>query len=288
LIGLALLIVAFACPAQSNLILAWNALTNSPIAGYRVYQGPASRSYTISTNVGKTIQTTIPGLTAGVTYYYAVTGYTATGLETDYSAETSYTVPLTTNPPVPIPPVTTLPLPWLSGDIGIVAVAGSAGFSNSTFTVNGAGSFNSTADSFRFVYQTLSDDGQISAQINSLDSHGAPATAGVMIRESLTTDSRYVLMGASNGKLRRQRRTATGGSTTASSWGNARLPNLWVRLVRSGGTISSYQSSNGTTWSLVDSFDVGMASNIYLGLAVASNGSATPATAILSHVNAVP
>jgi hypothetical protein len=179
-----------------------------------------------------------------------------------------------------------LPLPWDSSDIGAPAVAGSATFSNDVFTVKGSGSFTSTSDGFQFVYQPLSGDGEISAQINSASDN--TCTAGVIIRESLTPNSSYSFFGASNGKMRRQRRDSTGGTTTSSSSGSPKYPNVWVRVVRSGNTITRYQSSDGVNWSSVDSYTASMASEIYMGLAVASNGGTNSATAAFSNVKATP
>jgi hypothetical protein len=179
-----------------------------------------------------------------------------------------------------------IPLPWNETDIGTVGATGTATSSNNVLTVTGAGSFNSTSDSFQFVYQPLSGDGEISAQISSAS--GSSYTAGVMIREALIPNSSYAFIGASNGKLRRQRRNSTGGSTSSTSSGTAKFPNVWVRLVRSGNTITRYQSSDGVNWTSTDSFTTSMASEIYMGLAVASNGGTNIANATFTAVKATP
>jgi hypothetical protein len=79
--------------------LGWNAVTNLPIAGYRVYRGNSTQRYSWSTNVGNLTQTTVSGLTNGVTYYFAVTALTPSGVEGDYSAEIVYTPSSVTNSP---------------------------------------------------------------------------------------------------------------------------------------------------------------------------------------------
>src|SRR5262249_167228 len=50
-----------------------------------------------SVNAGLGTQYTISNLTAGATYYFAVTAFTSAGAESDYSAELSYTVLGNTN-----------------------------------------------------------------------------------------------------------------------------------------------------------------------------------------------
>src|SRR6266568_5385609 len=86
--------------------------------------------------------------------------------------------------------VTAQPLPtsWLDQDVGQVGIAGSATFSNGTFTVKGAGSqVWGTADSFHFAYQVLSCDGTIVARVVSVNP--TSATPGIMIRDSLNPNA---------------------------------------------------------------------------------------------------
>ena len=47
-----------------------------------------------------------------------------------------------------------LPSPWVNQDIGSVGVAGSATYTNGTFTVKGSGAdIWGTADTFQYVWQ---------------------------------------------------------------------------------------------------------------------------------------
>ncbi len=82
--------------------LAWNPNTEADLGGYRVYSGTASRTYPNISNVGNSTNCTISGLTAGSTYYFAVTAYDNAGNEGGYSNEVTYTVP-TTPPPTSQP-----------------------------------------------------------------------------------------------------------------------------------------------------------------------------------------
>ena len=84
---------------QSSVTLAWDPSPDTSISGYRLYEGVASRTYTTVIDVGHETMATVSNLTSGVTYYFAVTAYDTNGLESDYSDEVSYTVPLPTNTP---------------------------------------------------------------------------------------------------------------------------------------------------------------------------------------------
>jgi Big-like domain-containing protein/fibronectin type III domain protein len=452
--------------------LAWNAVTNVPVSGYRVYQGNSSGIYTRSTNVGNATQAVINGLTNGVTYYFAATAVSSNGVESGYSGELVYTVPLTTNglptiqltapvagavftepasvslavsvvangqtvtkvqyyngttllgestaapysftwnnvlagnysvsarllydasgvanspavavsvgssrPPPPAgpavaltsptngasfaasaninlgagvtangftiskvqfyigaslvsestaapytaiwsnatagtytliaravygagsttdsPPVSItvtnaggLPPPWLTRDVGTISAAGNVSVASGAYTVSGAGTLGGFSDAFRFLYQPLSGDGEIRAQITSFASAASSGLAGVMIRESLTAGARYGFLGVSaSGTFSTQQRMRTYGKATTGTHGAGKFPSVWVRLVRKGNTLTSYSSADGVTWALVDSRSVGMASQIYLGLAVASGQSSRVGTAAFSNVTAVP
>jgi len=74
---------------------------------------------------------------------------------------------------------------WTDEDIGSTGVAGSAGFTNGTFAVAGAGTqIYGTADAFHFVSQQLSGDGSIVARLVSLQGGVGYVSPGVMIRET--------------------------------------------------------------------------------------------------------
>src|SRR5688500_8497259 len=89
----------------------------------------------------------------------------------------------------------TLPSPWTSKDIGSVGQAGSASESGGVFTVRGAGAdIWGTADSFHFVSQPLSGNGEIVARVTSIQNTNSYAKAGVMIRGALTAGSAHVIL----------------------------------------------------------------------------------------------
>jgi hypothetical protein len=71
--------------------LAWNPSPSTDVAGYRVYYGTASGVYTNSVDSVTGTNTTLTGLAAGTTYYFAATAVDANGDESPFSNETSYT-----------------------------------------------------------------------------------------------------------------------------------------------------------------------------------------------------
>jgi hypothetical protein len=93
LILLAWMLMTFPARASVSVTLAWNPSTNPLVAGYNVYYGGVSGSYTNKVKVGNTTNATVSGLLAGLTYYFAASTYSAAGLESPLSGEVAYFVP---------------------------------------------------------------------------------------------------------------------------------------------------------------------------------------------------
>ncbi len=184
---------------------------------------------------------------------------------------------------------TALPAPWQTVDIGNVGLVGSAYPSGSLWSVTGAGTLSGTADAFRFLYQPMSADGELRAQLSSVPNTSTNARVGVMIRETLTPGAQYAFMGISpGGTFRSQSRSGTSSSTAATVSSACAPPNVWARLVRTGNSLYSYQSTTGTNWTLVTSNSITMATNIYFGLAVASGTTNTLNTSTFTNLTVVP
>jgi regulation of enolase protein 1 (concanavalin A-like superfamily) len=58
----------------------------------------------------------------------------------------------------------------------------------------------------------------------------------------------------------------------------------WVRLTRTGNTISSYASPDGATWTFVGQTTIAMPATVYIGLAVTAHLPGSLNTANFDHV----
>ena len=76
-------------PPSYSVTLAWNPSISTNVVGYNVYYGLASGVYNSVASVTGT-NTTITGLAAGTTNYFAATAVDALGVESPFSNETSY------------------------------------------------------------------------------------------------------------------------------------------------------------------------------------------------------
>jgi len=258
--------------SYAGISLAWNSVTAA--TSYRVER---------STDGGTTYSTLASGVTStsytdasvtwGQEYYYRVVGVNSLTESLDPSSSVHATV---------------LPDPWATQDIGAVGVAGSTSYSNGTFTVDASGAdIWNKADEFRFVYETLPNDGQIIARVATLENTNAWAKAGVMIRETLDANSRYAFTMVTPGNgTRFQVRTSTGGSATTVGSGSGVAP-YWVRVSRSGNTFTSAVSADGSSWTTLGSSTITMASTVYVGLALTSHNDSTLCTATFTDVSVI-
>jgi hypothetical protein len=74
--------------------LAWDPSSTTNVASYTLYYGSSPENYTNTVSVGKATTATLSDLVHGATYYFAATVTDTAGLESVYSTEISYTVPI--------------------------------------------------------------------------------------------------------------------------------------------------------------------------------------------------
>src|SRR5205807_1366980 len=115
-----------------------------------------------------------------------------------------------------------------------------------------------TQDAFHFVYQPLTGDGQIVVRVTSLQNTNGDAKAGLMMRESLAPDATHVILDVEPpGYIEFMTRSTTGALT---QWlaGGYRQPPAWLKLERSGSTITGSVSDDGVEWRQVGTTTSGM------------------------------
>ena len=191
-------------------------------------------------------------------------------------------------------PVLTVPAPWQANDVGAILGSGASGTNAGAFTIIGSGAgIGTDNDQFQFVYQPIAGDVTITARVAASENTGANALAGVMIRNSLGNDVAGALMAFDSGtqtSIFEHRADAAGlatyglkvygesnedpaggggGGIAAYSAQSATAP-LWVRLVRSGNSITGYTSPDGTNWTQQGTTTVILSPVVEVGLAVSS------------------
>lgn len=179
--------------------------------------------------------------------------------------------------------------PWTSRDIGSVAVAGSASESGGVFTVRGAGAdIWGTADSFHFMSQPLSGNGEIVARVMSIQNTNAYAKAGVMIRGALTAGSAHVILDVKpGGGVEFMSRNANGGTTVFIAGAAVSVP-VWLRLKRDATTVIGSWSADGATWTELGRTTITLPTPVYVGLPVTSHSAAVLNTVTFDNVSVIP
>lgn len=108
-----------------------------------------------------------------------------------------------------------------------------------------------TADSGRFAYRTVTGDFTYTARVDSNNYGGSGAKAGIMVRESDATSSKMAFIGAMNGgDFVSIQRTAAGMQASFERYGIADM-GTYVRITRTGNTLSTYVSEDGKSFTLV-------------------------------------
>ncbi len=165
---------------------------------------------------------------------------------------------------------TPLPSHWASTDVGTPRLAGSASYSSGTYTLNGAGDdIWGEADQFHFVHQGLAGDGEIIARVTAQEDTDGWAKAGVMIKASAEAGSPYALLAVTpehgiNFQHGFQHNIAGPATAPAGSW---------LKLNRTGNTVTASTSTDGLVWTEVGTVAVPLTADSRIGLFVtAHNG----------------
>lgn len=176
---------------------------------------------------------------------------------------------------------------WSAADIGSPPLAGSQSLSNGIWTVAGSGSdIGGTVDQFHFVWESLTTDGGISAQVISQTNTNSLARAGVMLRLSTNPSAPFyaVVVTPQQGIFVLDRATQGGGVSTVTSLAGT-VP-VYLKVQRTGTTFTASTSSDGITWTLIpgSSVTLNLTGTLLAGMAVTSHTASKVSTATFGAV----
>ncbi len=160
--------------------------------------------------------------------------------------------------------------PWTGNDIGTGALNGSQKSGNGQLTVEGGGTnIGGKADSFRFVSQIISGDGEVSAHLVPGGTSRPNIIDGVMLRSSNDPNAQMVAMLISRDGLSMINRDRDGGDARVLASAGDHKP-IWLRLVRRDAVVTGYKSNDAKTWSKVAEARLTPIPTMLGGMAVAS------------------
>jgi len=171
-----------------------------------------------------------------------------------------------------------LPAPWEQKNIGEQIIEGFSTYEDDKIIMNTASYGVSTyGDKFHYVYQKISGDCEITAKVLSFSSQTQVPFAGVMIRESDSTISKFasIFMSPRLGTYTKWRES---GSNTVLAALHSRVGSslpMWLKIARVGNELFTYASADGIEWGApLKQVTIEMNSDVLIGLA-GSSGSTT-------------
>ena len=273
--------LTFTSKQIGNVGLSWTDVSGE--TGYRIER---STDRTTWTSLGTTTAgvTTFTDTTAAALTHYYYRVYAVVGGTDSLDGNVVFFA---------TPAATANPSPWASSDIGTPGGSGAAFTNGTTATVIGGGESTvaSTADEWHYLYKSLTGDGEVVARVASIEDIGQYTRAGVMFRESLAANSRYgavVYQPASGGQgTDFLYRSGTGNGVSVAGPTDSTFQ--FVRLVRSGTTLTAYASATNGNWTQIGSpVTVSMAGTIYVGVAVSSRDDDYLAKATFENLSVTP
>ena len=175
--------------------------------------------------------------------------------------------------------------------VGSATPAPTAAFAGGTYTlIAGGDGIPSSAVPDAFGYYALPVTGNVSitARITSVQAvDGSNSRAGVMIRESLASDSTEAFVGITSLVSGRSIFRLTTAASSINSTATVSFP-YWVRLTRTGNSfVTEFApdvSGSPGTYTTNSTQTIAMSSAAYVGLAATSGNNGTAGTTVMDHV----
>lgn len=176
-----------------------------------------------------------------------------------------------------------------SGDVGGPKLKGSTAFDASTgqYKMTGAGAnIWAKEDQFQYVWREMSGNVAVTATMEFLG-HGAEhRKAGIMLRQTLDTDSPYVdLVIHGNGMPGLQWRNTKGDITNAVDFPYSAPAKYKLKLLRQGSAMTIWIGKNGEELKELGHTQVQLGNPVLVGLIVCSHTADASDTAIFSDVS---
>ena len=176
-----------------------------------------------------------------------------------------------------------------SGDVGGPTLKGSAAFdaSNGQYRITGAGAnIWAKEDQFQYVWREMSGNLAITATMQFLGEGVAHRKAGIMLRQTLDTDSPYIdFVIHGNGMPGIQWRNTKGDITNAFDFPFDGPAKFKLKLVRQGAAITVSITKEGAELKELGHTQVQLGRPVLVGLAVCSHQADASDTVVFSDVS---
>jgi opacity protein-like surface antigen len=179
---------------------------------------------------------------------------------------------------------------WVSEDIGDDGDVGSTNESGGVWTIEAGGhDIWDSADDFRFIYQEVSGNFEISLEAVSLVQINDWSKVGPMARQSNAAGSQYLFMlaRAVDGNKYFQQRAATDGAASGVfELGDTGGFPVSLMISRLGDDFTGSWSPDGNSWEALGTITLALTDPILVGIAVTSHTTGTLTTAVIDNLMA--
>src|ERR1051326_439331 len=179
-----------------------------------------------------------------------------------------------------------------SGDVGGPAIKGSTEFdaSKGQYKIIGAGAnIWAKEDQFQYVWREMSGNLAVSATMQFLGEGAPHRKAGIMLRQTLDTDSPYVdIVIHGTGMPGIQWRNTKGDITNGVDFPYDSPGKFKLKLVRQGNAVTIWIAKNDSELKELGHTQVALGNPVYVGLAVCSHKADATDTVVFSDVSLHP
>ncbi len=170
--------------------------------------------------------------------------------------------------------LTFVALDYYPRDVGNPVQVGGVTFADGGYDIVGAGSdIGGSTDQFHFDYQPRTGDFDMKVRLQGLELSDVFAKAGLMARETLEPNSRFVaaLATPSLGGCVSVWRASSGGASSSSGSVPVNYPETWLRLQRTGTVFNAYAGFDGRRWAMLGTLSMDLPETVFFGFAVSSH-----------------
>ena len=187
-----------------------------------------------------------------------------------------------------VDPQATLPKPWQQAVIGTVTDSSAAVFAENALGSPLIGGSMTTSDGGRFIYQSRTGDGVLTAFIDAPLINQTAARFGVMIRGTTTATvpmASVMVAGDTTGTNLITRVSDSFNPVVTPGSNNAYNAPRWIRLTRAGNDFTGETSTDGYNWSTLGTATINVPAAALWGLFHIADTSGNFQTARFRHVS---
>ena len=170
---------------------------------------------------------------------------------------------------------------YITGAVGDPSTESSVSWVEGGLDITAAGSgVGDTSDQFSFSYETYSGDFDVQVRVSGMEFSDAWARAGLMARDGLESNALFAAMFTTPGPVgcHFMARAAEGDDAVSEGYFPTTVPDMWLRLRRTGDLFEGFAGIDGSTWEPIGSESISMSTELEVGFVVSSADSTNAVT----------